>query len=237
MEAKAYLVHLTVHDFFYYVSRELKVGIPQEYISNTALMYALNTHVITTRRLVSGTKPYYEEDFKKFTIYATPAFPTALQPQVGDLRISGRYGGNLVKITYNSVGELLAYAMETEKINIPKIGAYYRFTPLTTFVFYTVGGRGPSIIRIGKKYVQARVKYTPLHCTRKRGKYECSHPISLQDLVESKLISGAVIPAIPYPIILNPVVEGEYLECRDPKGNIHRILAPPRSLYESVSTN
>ena len=232
---KVYLAHLTVHDFFFYVSRELKVGIPSEYISNTALMYALNTHIASAQRLAAGTKPHYEEDFKKFTIYATPAAPWRVRPLLGGQRTQGSYGGTLVKITYNSVGEQLAYAMETEKINIPKIGAYYRFTPLTSFTFYTVGGVGPSVIRIGKKYVQARVRYTPLKCVKKKGRCEVSHPISSQDLAEAKLISGTVIPTLPYPIILNPTIEGEYFECTGPGGEKHRVLAPPRSLYESIS--
>ena len=237
MKAEVYLVYLTVHDFFFYVSRELEVGMPLEYISNTALMYALNTHITSAQRLVSGTKPNYEEDFKKFTIYATPAIPIVTRPLAGNKRINRNYGGALVKITYNSIGEFLAYAMETEKINIPKIGAYYRYTPLTTFKFYIMGGKGPSVIRIGKKYIQARLKYMSLQCIRKHGTYRCSHPVSFKDLTESKLVSGSVVPALPYPIILNPVIEGEYLECKDLYASTHYILVPPRSLYESLDTD
>lgn len=234
---KVYLAHLTVHDFFFYVSRELKVGIPSEYISNTALMYALNTHIPFTHRLVAGVKPHYEEDFRKFTIYATPAVLQPLHFLVGDQRIRGDYGGTLVKITYNSVGELLAYAMEKEKVNIPKIGAYYRFAPLTSFTFYTVGGMGPAVIRIGKKYVQARVRYTPLKCSRKKGISELSHPVPSKDLAGTRLVRGIVVPTLPYPLILQPVIEGEYFECTDPRGDTHRVLVPPRNLYESVSSD
>lgn len=233
-DGKVYLAYLTVHDFFFYVSKELKVGLPQRYISNTALMYALNTHISLVHRVVSGLKPYYKDDFKLFTIYATPAVPVSALALLGGKLVRNEFGGSLVKITYNSVGESLAFAMEKEGINVPKIGAYYKYTPLTTFKFYVLGGRGPSVIRIGKKYVPARVSYRELSYVKKRGVFRCSHPVSLQDLKNSKLLSGIPLPALPYPIIEDAVIEGEYLECKGDRGECHLILLPPKEVYESL---
>lgn len=233
-KGKVYLAYLTVHDFFFYVSKELKVGLPQRYISNTALMYALNTHVSLAQRVFSDIKPHYNEDFKLFTIYATPAVPVPTLALVGGGTIRGGFGGNLVKITYNSVGESLAFAMEKEGINIPKIGAYYRYTPLTTFRFYVLGGKGPSVIRIGKKYIPARVSYHKLSYVKKKGVFRCSHPVSVQDLKNGRLLSGVPLPALPYPIIEDAIIEGEYLECKGERGDRHFILLPPREVYESL---
>ncbi len=243
MNIKVFKVVLTVHDFFFYVSRELKVGAPSSLIHNTALMYALNTHVPQTQRLVSGVTPFYSRDFKLFTVYCTPAvlsfakiINVAYLDREWQREVSGKVTFNPVKITYNSVNELLAFAMEKKKIAVPKVGSYLKFPPLTTFLFFTVGGVGPKVLRIGKKLIQARVEYEKLRNIQvKIGKYKPSHPVNLNDLENQKILSGEVRVMPPSPLMLKASLEGKYLECEDSKGNIYCIAHPSERIYSNVS--
>lgn len=230
---RVYRAILTVHDFFHYVSREMKTGAVEPYISSTALMYALNLHHRRqAARLVSGYAPHYREDLPSFTVYATPAVEEPAAPAaVGGRTLEG-FGGDIVKITYNSVDETLAVSMEVPKrINVPKQGAYYKYTPLTTFRFYTVGGRGPSLIRIGKKLVPARVAYTELRCERRRGVFRPSHPVPLIDIDAGgyRVLGGVWAYVHPYPLLVDAVLEGDYYMC-----GREAVIVPPRDLYASV---
>jgi len=135
---EVYLATLETHDFLFFVTRELKTGVCERYVNNTALLYAINSFS-EINRIVSGTKPHYEEDWSKFSVYVTPAkMLNAKEP---------------VKVSYNAVDEALTFKMEDVGVKraIPKYGAYHKFPPKTEFRFYTIGGKGPSVIRLGKK--------------------------------------------------------------------------------------
>jgi len=229
---EVYRAILTVHDFFHYVSREMKTASVEPYINSTALMYALNApHRREAARLAAGLTPHYREDLSIFTVYATPAVEYPAGPRiVGGAPLRVDIGGEVVKLTYNSVDETLAVSMETaRRLNVPKQGAYYKYTPLTTFKFYTVGGRGPGLIRIGKKLAPARVSYIRLECSRRSGVFSPSHPVSLVDLDGYKVLGGVWVNIPPYPILVDAALRGDYFDCGGEK-----VIVPPPRVYVNV---
>ncbi len=219
-----YLATLETHDFLFFVTRELKTGISEGYISNTALLYAINTFS-KVNRVVSGTTPHYEEDWEKFSIYVTPA------------KMFNSSATTKVKISYNAVDESLAFKMEDVGVKkaFPKFGAYLRFPPKTRLYFYTIGGKGPGVIRLGKKSCICRVKYQKLSVKeKKRGKFRPTHPINPRHMhPEFVMIEGTEIPIIPIRLFDNVIAEGEYIIAFN--GNRKHVIAvPDRELFRSV---
>lgn len=196
------LCRLKMHDFFFYVSHEQeRSGIPEPYINNTALLYALN-RIDGIHRLTSGTSPHYEEDKSKFKIYATPA---------------ELLSGERTKISYNAVDEPLAFWMKEEKAAIPKFGSYHRFTPLTCFQFFTIGLPPPPIVRIGKKLIAARIRFTEaeeIHCLE-RGHFHPNHPVNYLDLPKETKIRRVGVKLVPPGTLLtNAELEGPHFRIK-----------------------
>jgi len=212
-----YLAKAKTHDFLFFATRELKTGTCEKYINNTALLYAVNTFS-KVGRTVSGTRPFYEEDWGKFLIYATPArICNEVEP---------------VKVSYNAVDEPLAFRMEDAGVKraIPKYGSYYRFPPGTEFNFYTIGGKGPEIIRLGKKGCVCRVKYEKLDVKLRRGRFRPTHPVNPRHMPPDFVLMGGIEVRIP-PIRLfdSVVAEGEYAS----DGN-HTVAIPDKKLFRGV---
>ncbi len=238
------LVYLTSHDYLLYASQDYGATARPVYVlNNYALMYGLNRQVREVRRLLSGNIPHYDEDLPRMPIYATPARPThetdafstksggfprlERRPRVGDEFIGFEANLDLDRATWNSVGESLLWAMETAKINIPKLGVYYRLSPLVTFYFYTIGQSPPSIFRIGKKHSVARLHTVPLKGTRKSGRFRPTCPVNVIDLPdETEIIRGALITVPPAPLLFDAELDGEYIEGQDSTGTIHQIPVP-----------
>jgi len=232
---EAYLLRLTVHDFYKYASREIggdAYTLP--FIHNTALLYATNRS--RTRVLVVGSKPFYEEDFKKFKIYVTPAQLDLKVQLLGGREFSFGLAFEPVKITYNAVNTVTQLT-EAGRAAVPLLGSYVSYPPLSTFRAYAIGGRPASVIRVGKKGAQCRVRAYPLKLIGKeRGKYKPSHPVNPMDIDGvSKLISGQANPMPPVPLITNAVLEGEYFKFEDERGNKHFVAIPNTERFAGVS--
>lgn len=217
-----YLAVLKNHDFLFFVSRELKIGISERYINNTALLYAVN-RFSGVNRVASGTRPHYEDDWEKFSVYTTPAkILKEIDP---------------VKMSYNAVDESTTFKMEDIGVKkaIPKFGAYYKFPPGTEFYFYTIGGRGPSIIRVGKKSCPCRIIYKKLEVLEiKKGRFKPSHPVNPRHMPQDfAIIDGNAISIPPITIFDDVIVEGEYIIASD-ENKRHVIALPDKILFGRV---
>jgi len=221
---KIYAALLSIHDFFHFASKDYGGGVTEKVIHNTALMYSLNRHIPTLQRVASGNIPHYEEDLERFQIYSTPAQLSTNEAVLGLQKIDWHIFGGMIKITYNSVDSPLVFSMEgpsflrevspSLKEAVPKMGSYLKLPPLSNFNFFTIGGKGPNIVRIGKKLPAARVSYTEVKdVVEKTGRFKASHLINLLDLPYStKLRSGTIIRIPPSPITMAAELEGAYLE-------------------------
>ncbi|MHC1593299.1 MAG: hypothetical protein ACXQT1_04385, partial [Methermicoccaceae archaeon] len=124
---------LCAHDFLFYVARELVGGVPTDIISNTALLYAFNTHS-GVHRNASGTSPHYREDAELFTMYPTPAeLYSKNEIVIGDeMQKWDAVSRELKKLTYNSV-QTLTQTTDVGHMCHPMIGHYLKYRPLTPF--------------------------------------------------------------------------------------------------------
>jgi CRISPR type I-D-associated protein Csc1 len=238
MEHQFNLVYLTCHDFLFYASRDYGASArPVSIIGNYALMYAINRKNPRVRSVVTGTTPLYDKHLRLMEIYATPALPTVSDgieshPQIGSENIEFESQLGMSRITWNSTGESLLWAMEAEKINIPKVGSYYKINPLAIFYFYTIGGPVPSVIRIGKKFVPARIKVEPLDVKEKKGRFRSTCPVNVADLpADTQILGGSLLTVPPSPLLLDAELEGAYIEGTDPKGQSHRIPVPLKERF------
>ncbi len=235
------LVHLTSHDFFFYASQDYGASArPVGLIGNYALMYGLNRYTPNVRRTISsGNKPHYDEDLPRMSVYATPAAPTSdfsidCRPRIGADRISFESDLILTELTWNSTGSSLLWTMPKEKINIPKTGSYHKFIPLTTFYFYTVGGKLPGILRVGKKYTSARLEMIPLEVEMKEGRFVATCPVNLIDLPEeTEILSGSLVKVPPAPLLLDAELKGRYVQGTDLAGGTHRFPVPDQERFKS----
>ncbi|MHA1137769.1 MAG: type I-D CRISPR-associated protein Cas5/Csc1 [Candidatus Thorarchaeota archaeon] len=238
MEHQFNLARLTCHDFLFYASQDYGASArPVSIIGNYALMYAINRKISSVRSVVTGTTPLYDEHLPLMEIYATPASPMGTgsikgNPKIGFSNIEFNSQLEISRITWNSTGESLLWAMEAEKINIPKVGSYYKFNPLATFYFYTMGGPIPRVIRIGKKLIPARLELEPMKVKEKSGKFKSTCPVNVADLpAETQILGGSLLTVPPSPLLLNAELEGEYIEGVDSKGQSHRIPVPMKERF------
>lgn len=254
LDRQVNLVLLTSHDYLFFASRDYgATARPVDFVGNYALMYAINRRVPQVRRLISGSVPNYDADLAQMSVYATPAAPisaitferTHTKMQHGEQSLSNQviigkdsipFNVDLAttRITWNSTGESLLWAMETDQVNLPKLGAYYKHRPLMSFYFYTVGGPVPRVFRLGKKHAVVRVAVHPLDVTLKEGVFSPTCPVTIADLPEStRILQGSLLTVPPSPILTDAELEGPYLEGLDERGFIHRIPQPDSSLYTS----
>lgn len=226
---------LSPHDFFSYVSKELKVGVPSDLISNTALLYAFNTHVPSAHRTASSTAPYYREDMRKFSIYSTPAklIHENVIVKNGELDEWDGVSRDLKQLTYNAVHTVVNIT-DTPKA-VPSMGYYMKYPPLTPFECFVIGGRGGSIIRLGKKLSPVRVMYQRLRDVNlKRGEFVPSHPVNFKDLSDSAEVMECTVEIIPpAPIYRTSRLRGDFLEGKI-NGRKYRIALPDSEIYKSV---
>jgi|Deesub1362A_J573_1020465.scaffolds.fasta_scaffold00838_8 CRISPR type I-D-associated protein Csc1 len=235
---KVFRYILCPHDFFFYVSRELVEGVPSEIISNTALLYAFNTHS-QIHRNASGNVPHYEEDAKRFTLYSTPAeLLNEDKVVIGDRILETNVSRELVRITYNSV-HTVTQSVDVGKVRVkvcfPMMGQYLKYRPLVPFQGFLIGGRSSSLIRLGKKLVPVRVHYEELENVRVReGKFTPSHPVNVNDLPpETNLVRGKIQVIPPTPIYTECVLDGKYIEgeCSHRR---YKIALPNENKYPEV---
>ena len=247
----ANLVLMTCHDYLFYASQDYgSIARPADIIGSYALMYAMNRQTSEVRRAVSGNKPHYDEDLPKMRVYATPAafvddFPynpsgsgsrwLGHQVQLGGTLEQTWRRGSPEMITWNSIGEGLLDKMQQDNLNIPKIGAYYKHPPMTSFYFYAIGDPIPSVIRIGKKYTPARLSVIPVKSEEKSGVFQPTCPVNMADLPkETQIRRGSILTIPPTPILVASELEGKYIECKDSHGIVHCFPRPKRGLYREA---
>jgi hypothetical protein len=149
------------------------------------------------------------------------------EQKIGSVRFGRAYEQNLARITWNSIGESLLDVMKRDGLNIPKVGAYFKYPPLTTFYCYTLGKHPPNVCRLGKKLAPIRVSAFPLTSNEKSGKFRPTCPVNVIDLPETtNILEGSLLTVPPAPLLTNSQLEGEYLEATDEFG-IHHIIPKP----------
>jgi CRISPR type I-D-associated protein Csc1 len=208
------------------------------YIGNYAIMYAINTLTNEIHRNASGTNPFYRDDFKSFKLYATPAHPF-VKPKVPVT--SGSLDWNhweRVSHTFNSVNTLLQTTEYVDKSrpNFPQMGSKEKFTPLNTFEFFVIGGKPPSVIRLGKKHAVCRVHAYPLNFVAKQsGEFSPDHVVNPMDVSDfsKKIIQCDYQLQFP-PLALNAKIMAEHYILSDDKSTYY-VLKPEPSIYSSVS--
>jgi CRISPR type I-D-associated protein Csc1 len=242
---------MTCHDYLFYASQDYgAVAHSADLIGSYALMYAINRRIPEVRRAVSGNKPHYEDDLPKMRVYATPAGFVDDFPYHGTgskNRWLGRQiqlGGTFRKtwrrrsqemITWNSIGEELLDKMKQDNLNIPKVGSYFKHPPMTSFYFYTVGGPIPKVIRIGKKFAPARLNTIALKSEEKSGVFQPTCPVNVVDIPkETRILGGSILMIPPAPVLVASRLEGEYLECKDPKSIVHYFPRPKKDRFKEA---
>lgn len=207
-------------------------------------MYSLNRHIVDVQRNVSGTKPHYEEDMKKFTIYATPAKLITvsripfLSSNYSNLKeIEWKESKQYVIITYNAINTI-TNTVETDKLNFPMIGKYVKNVPLTVFEFFAIGGNPSGVFRLGKKLVPIRYFAEPLKFLgiHEKGQVSPSHPVNIIELPKNaNIVSGTIVNQIP-PLIVDATLENvKWLECESENSKSkYNIALPNISLYPMV---
>ena len=236
--SKVFLGYFTLHDFLFFSTRDYnKYTIIETIINNYALMYALNTKITEIHRLFSGTIPFYDQDYKKFQIYSTPAYfledfknlitknknarskPMIFRGRkaiVKDILNEWRTSTKR-SFTYNAMGESYSFGVSKAELNFPNKGTNEKIIPLNSFIAFIIAPTiGPSIIRLGKKMMPCRVKYYELEDIKiKKGKFQPDHPINAEEMEnKAEFIEGSATIMRPTPIIKNCILSGRYLEAR-----------------------
>lgn len=231
-----FLLTITIHDFFKYASKGLgRVSTTSPYIHNTALNYAVN-RFSSIHRIASGLKPHYERDFKKIPIYVTPAVMNITdEVVVSGEKLKFQVSREPVKITHNAVNTILQMT-ETKRLVFPALISYMSYLPMITFQAYALGGKPPSLIRLGKKEPPARVFSEKLDVIKRgRGLFEPNHPVNPFDLPKnSKIVDSELYPMLPSPLLLKAKIEGEFIEARDGRGKKHFVAIPDLQKYEKL---
>jgi len=239
---KIYRVLAVSHDFLFFASRGIRKVATTNLIGNYAIMYSLNKHIVESQRNMSGTKPHYEEDIKKFTVYATPAklinirrIPFLSSKLCTRNEIDWTTSKQEVVITYNAVNTI-TNDVETGRLNFPMVGKYAKNVPLTVFEFFAIGGNPNGLFRLGKKLALVRYFAEPLKLLgiHKKEKVVASHPVNMIELLKDvNILSGTIFNQIP-PIIADATLENvTWLECVSETSK-YNIVLPNASFYPRV---
>ncbi|PSN88302.1 type I-D CRISPR-associated protein Cas5/Csc1 [Candidatus Marsarchaeota G1 archaeon OSP_B] len=206
------------------------------FIGNYALMYAINTLINDVHRNASGTKPFYEEDLKRFKLYATPAKPLIVSDVPFSFTKLRWNRWERVSHTFNSVYTLLQTTESSRKPNLPQIGSKEKFAPLNTFEFFVIGGAPPSLIRLGKKHAACRVHAYPLTLVKKSdSEFFVDHPVNPMDVssFEQKIVRGDYQLQFP-PLVLNAKLRAEHYVLKQEEKTYY-VLKPSPEIYPSVN--
>lgn len=228
---------LVAHDYLFFTSTGTRHTSMTNFIGNYALMYAINTQVNRTHRNASGTKPFYTEDLKRFSLYATPAKPLVVSevPLLFSVLKWNRW--ERVSHTFNSVYTLVQTTDSTRKPNLPQIGSKEKFAPLDTFEFFVIGGAPPTLVRLGKKHAACRIHAYPLTLVKKSDdEFFVDHPVNPMDVsgFEQKIVRGDYQLQFP-PLVLNAKLRAEHYMLKDDNGKTYHVLKPSGEVYQSVN--
>ncbi|MEM3342272.1 MAG: type I-D CRISPR-associated protein Cas5/Csc1 [Thermoplasmata archaeon] len=231
------------HDFFFYVAKEIKTGLPEKVIHNTALLYALNRDVEALHRTASGQIPHYNEDAYKFKIYSTPAMladintiKDANRVLIGKNELLWESSQDLVRFTFNSV-HTVTQSTQDQNVNLPALGWYLKYPPLVPFRAFVFGSQPPPpLVRLGKKPVPIRIRVKEVKGTVEEGRFECAHPVNIRDLPEeTKLLSGSMIVMPPIPLFIRCILEGLFVRLKNEMGEC--VVLPDLNNYPNVKVN
>ena len=231
-----YRCRLVAHDYLFFTTLGFRDTTMTNYIGNYALIYAINRHIQAIQRNASGTKPYYQQDLPKISIYVTPASLSSESeiPFARD-KIFAWENQPQVYITFNSVNTLTQLT-ETGRANLPQIGRKAKYPPLNSFDFFVIGGNPHGIIRLGKKQVPCRIFAIPLKVERlSTGSFTPSHPVNpadLASLLPEDIESAELIRQTP-PLLVNARLKAAHYVCNDGKKTF-RIAKPDSSRYPNV---
>lgn len=234
---------MTVHDFFFYASREYgRHAAIEPVINNFALNYAINNALPDIHSFVSGTKPRYEEDMAKIKLYATPAHPYVTAVANIAYSVIPWERTNPIWISYNAVDSTLLFSMEHKKrkVVVPMFGSYQRYPPLNSFEFFLFGGKGPSVIRIGKKLIPVRLSYYKCYSIKiKNGIVSPSHPVNFIEIKDKyEFLHGKILMIPPAPVVIHPKLRGKYISCKfkDEQGKEKQaeLTIPNEKIYKKV---
>jgi len=231
-----YRCRLVAHDYLFFTTLGFRDTTMTNYIGNYALIYAINRHIQAIQRNASGTKPYYQQDLRKISIYATPAsLSSESETPLARDKIFSWQNQPWVYITFNSVNTLTQLT-ETGRANLPQIGRKAKYPPLDSFDFFTIGGNPQGVIRLGKKQVPCRIFATPLKVERLlTGSFIPSHPVNPADLTSlspEDIESAELIRQTP-PLLVNARLRASYYICTDGKRTYH-IARPDPNRYPAV---
>ncbi len=228
-----YECKLVAHDYLFFTTKGFKDTSMTNFLGNYALMYAVNRTVARLHRNVAGSIPFYEEDRKRFPIYCTPAVPSNSLIQLCGTDLSWPWHEQ-VFITFNSINTILNTTIEVHT-NLPQLGRKGRLPPLNSFRFFAIGGDPAGLVRIGKKFVQARIHSVKLGLEREVTKPESfapSHPVNPADLESIELEEGVLVRQFP-PLIAEARIRAPHYICRSPSQTF-KIAKPDVIKYASV---
>ncbi|MHA1749070.1 MAG: type I-D CRISPR-associated protein Cas5/Csc1 [Promethearchaeota archaeon] len=253
---KVYLTLISVHDFFFFSTFEYNaITTMENVINNYSLIYAFNNNFddLNINRSFSGTKPFYLSDFKNVKIYSTPAYLLSdfrRYNSTWHLQLLNFLKSNKcivydkliqwdeskqVMFTYNSIGELSTFKMESLRLNFPNLGHQSKFPPLTTFICFTIGEKPPNFIRLGKKLSTCRVQSTPLEkISLRKESFLPHHPVNISELSpDTYIIEGSMLYMNPSSLLINGKINGEFIQASKYDA-LFNIALPRPSFYPKV---
>jgi hypothetical protein len=127
--------------------------------------------------------------------------------------------------------------MKQVNVNIPELGVYYKFPPLTCYEFFLLSKQPmKSIIRIGKKSCIARLQYEELTNIRHvRGTYAPNHLVNIADVPKGTTFKeGRVLYGFPTLLIAEGIFESDFIQAEDSKGKKILIQMPRIDIYQSL---
>jgi CRISPR type I-D-associated protein Csc1 len=227
---------LVAHDYLFFTALGFRDTTTTKYIGNYALMYAINRHIHAIHRNASGTKPYYQHDLQRISIYATPAFLSSESqiPLTIDKVLSWE-NQSPVYITFNSVNTSTQLT-ETGRANLPQIGKKGKYPPLNSFDFFAIGGNPQGLVRLGKKQVPCRIFSTPITIQRMSTEsFTASHPVNPMDLphISPEDIESAELIRQTPPLLVNVRMRATHYLCSDGDRTV-RIVKPDAAKYPNV---
>jgi hypothetical protein len=137
-------------------------------------------------------------------------------------------------ITYNAV-HTVTNVTDTSQA-MPALGSYMKYPPLTPFYCFTIGGKGSSIIRLGKKLIPVRVSYYPIQDIKihKNEEFCPNHPVNPNDLPPSTEVLECTLEVIPpIPIYRYCRLKGDFIQGRV-GDKTYRIALPDPEKFSSV---
>lgn len=236
IEGEIYRCRLVAHDYLFFSTMGFRDTVMINYISNYALMYAINRCTAEVQRNASGTVPFYKQDMARMPIYTTPASPAPESSiPIHAYKMIQWENQPQVYLTFNSVNTA-SQLTETARANLPQIGRKAKYPPLNSYEFFAIGGNPSGIVRLGKKQVPCRIYTYQLNIERiSLDIFQPSHPVNLDDLKSWRpedIRNAELIKQTP-PLLINARLKAQHYVCSEGKRQ-YKIAKPDGDKYSSV---